>query len=185
MHQNSLLAFTKHAPPFFAAGDRVLELAPKGVPSAYIQAVPVTVDLWTTDLRGRRRGNQTIVQHDDNTLGCGPEEFDVVLAGNVLEHVWQPWRWIRELARVLRPAGRVILISPATWQVHRVRCFRGRRHDCWRVMPDGIRALFEEAGLETLVAELEQLHHGDPAAQRAQIIHGDPIDVVGIGKKST
>lgn len=187
MHRNSLLTFEKHAAQYFEAGDRVLELAPKGVPSAYIRALPSTlvpsIDLWVTDLRARRRGSQVIVQHDDNTLGCGPEEFDVVLAGNVLEHVWMPWRWIRELARVLKPGGRVILVSPATWQVHQVRCFRGRRQDGWRVLPDGIRALFEEASLETLVAALEQLDKGNEAARQSQILEGDPIDVIGIGRK--
>lgn len=204
MHPNSLLTFQKyclgeflvadagqpnvsHRRGIFEPNDRVLELAPKGVPSAYVQALPSaivsSIDLWVTDLRARRRGDKTIIQHDDYTLGCGPEEFDVVLAGNVLEHVWMPWRWIRELARVLRPGGRVILVSPVTWQVHQVRCFRGRRQDGWRVLPDGMRALFDEAGLETLVAALEQLDIGNEAAQRAQIIHGDPIDVIGIGRK--
>jgi hypothetical protein len=67
--------------------------------------------------------------------------------------------------------------------VHQVRCFRGRRQDGWRVLPDGMRALFEEAGLDTVVAALEQLDLGNEAARKAQLLEGDPYDCIGIGRK--
>ena len=50
---------------------------------------------------------------------CGPFElpfpdasFDVVFATEVIEHVLDPQRWLRELLRVLRPGGRLQLSTP-------------------------------------------------------------------------
>jgi SAM-dependent methyltransferase len=38
--------------------------------------------------------------------------FDSVYAGEVLEHLWDPYRAVGEMARVLRPGGRLILDTP-------------------------------------------------------------------------
>jgi SAM-dependent methyltransferase len=67
--------------------------------------------------------------------------FDVVLSGNVIEHVRQPWRWMTELARVVRPGGLVITIAPVSWVYHEAPL------DCFRYYPDGLAAISEHAGL--------------------------------------
>lgn len=78
------------------------------------------------------------------------EAFDVVLANQVLEHVRAPWRWIKDVASLCKPGGLVWICSPNSWPFHE------HPVDCWRVWPDGMGALFEEAGL----VELNCFHRG-------------------------
>lgn len=59
---------------------------------------------------------------------------DVVISGQVFEHIPFPWASMLEIRRVLKPSGLVILTAPS----------RGNRHDvfdCWRYYPDSMRAL--------------------------------------------
>ena len=74
--------------------------------------------------------------------GIGP--FDVVVSGQCLEHVPQPWRWISGVFQVTKPGGLVCIIAPHTWP------FREYPIDAWRVWPDGLRGLFDWAGLEAV-----------------------------------
>ncbi len=70
--------------------------------------------------------------------------FDVVVTTQTLEHVRHPWRWLPEVVRICAPAGLVYVCSPNTWGYHEYPI------DCWRVWPEGLRALFQESGLEPL-----------------------------------
>lgn len=66
---------------------------------------------------------------------------DVVVSSQVVEHVRHPWRWIKEVARICKNGGIVYVCTPNT--IH----FHEHPVDCWRVWPDGMKALFDEAGL--------------------------------------
>ena len=68
--------------------------------------------------------------------------FDTVLCTQVLEHVPRPWRAMAELARVLRPGGRLILSVPHLSAVHEAP------HDFYRYTRHGLETLSAEAGLE-------------------------------------
>jgi SAM-dependent methyltransferase len=67
--------------------------------------------------------------------------FDVVVSSQTLEHVPKPWRWLPELARIVRPGGFVYVCTPNTL------CYHAYPVDCWRAWPDGLSALAEDAGL--------------------------------------
>lgn len=82
------------------------------------------------------------------TLAANRDLFDVVISGQTLEHTLKPWVWIREVASLAKPGGLIWIIAPNTWMFHEFP------RDCWRVFPDGLRALFDEAGLKTLYSRM-------------------------------
>ncbi len=88
--------------------------------------------------------NVDVVMPDPYTLPFEDGEFGAVISGQTLEHCREPYRLVREMARVLAPGGHMILIAPSSGPIHDAPM------DYWRIMPDGMRALGEEAGLEVI-----------------------------------
>jgi SAM-dependent methyltransferase len=137
---------------------RVLEIGPDQRPSTYQRVVAdptitwETLDMdegarWTlvsTAALTHRSTNEYIFPIADNA-------FDVVVSGQVIEHVRKIWRWVPELARVCKPGGLVITINPVSWEYHEAPV------DCWRIYPEGMRALHADAGLTTELAVFESL----------------------------
>jgi len=70
------------------------------------------------------------------------DSFDTVVSTEVLEHVPDPLRAMREMHRVLRPGGFLILSTPMHWPRHEVP------YDFFRYPYDGILHLVKESGLE-------------------------------------
>jgi SAM-dependent methyltransferase len=140
MHPNSWLVFDEHVASAIRDGDRVLEVGPDAHPSTYCRRTPVSVTSWdTVDLY--ESGELTFQAADPYTFPIDSGFYDVVISGNVIEHVRKPWRWVPELARVARPGGLVVTITPVSWPYHEAPL------DCWRMYPEGLTALYEDAGL--------------------------------------
>jgi SAM-dependent methyltransferase len=78
------------------------------------------------------------------TLPFLDDTFDLIVSGQTLEHVKNPFRSVEEMVRVLKPGGYIALIAPSA----------GPRHDvidCWRFMDDAFAAIAEETGLKTIL----------------------------------
>ena len=71
--------------------------------------------------------------------------FDLVVCLQVLEHVPDPAAAVRELRRVVRPGGRVLLST------HGVAPLHPNPDDHWRWTPTGLRRLFDANGPWTSV----------------------------------
>ncbi|MEZ5396329.1 MAG: class I SAM-dependent methyltransferase [Bryobacterales bacterium] len=69
------------------------------------------------------------------------DTFDAALNIVTLEHVPEPLAVLREIARVLRPGGRLFLVAPQQWEVHQAP------HDFYRYTRHGLAWLLERAGL--------------------------------------
>ncbi len=67
--------------------------------------------------------------------------FDAVVFTQVMEHLPEPAAVLAEIARVLRPGGRLILVAPQSWHAHQIP------HDFYRYTAYGIRHLLEKNGL--------------------------------------
>lgn len=69
---------------------------------------------WLASAPGAAR--ERIKPMDDH-IPFDDASFDVVIANQVFEHIATPWPWLAEVARVLRPGGRLVAAFPLneTW----------------------------------------------------------------------
>jgi SAM-dependent methyltransferase len=150
MHKNSQLLFLKHAAPLFRPGMRVLEIGPDGHPSTYLGLVKIPNLIWETiDIFDDKRLTYRAI--DEYNFPLPNDSYDLVISGQVIEHVRKTWHWIRELTRVCKPGGRIVTVNPVSWGFHQAPI------DCWRIYPDGMRALHDDAGLVTEHSAAESL----------------------------
>jgi SAM-dependent methyltransferase len=183
MHKNSKLLFEKYAIPLFKGGMRVLEIGPDGFPSTYRQIVGDQAITWeTVDLTESPKLTYTSI--DEYHFPIPGDTYDIVLSGQVIEHVKKVWLWTKEVARVCKPGGLVITINPVSWEYHQAPV------DCWRIYPEGMKALYEDAGLEMQMSRFESLenHHILKEAIRRLLGRtprplGRVFDTVSIGVK--
>ena len=75
-----------------------------------------------------------------------PASADVIISGQTFEHTEFFWLTMLQIARALRPNAICCIIAPSSGPEHRFPV------DCWRVYPDGLRAVARYAGLETAEA---------------------------------
>jgi SAM-dependent methyltransferase len=100
-------------------GSRVLEL---GCATGYVsrllveerQARVTGVEMSSEAAERARQWCEDVVVGDLDTLALGPElgSFDVVLAGDVLEHLKDPARVLKQARERLAPGGRVVATIP-------------------------------------------------------------------------
>jgi SAM-dependent methyltransferase len=70
--------------------------------------------------------------------------FDAVLCNQVLEHVFNPDEFLSEIARVLRPGGKLLLTVPFVWDEHE------QPWDYARYSSFGLQALLEKNGFRVV-----------------------------------
>lgn len=73
--------------------------------------------------------------------------FDLVISGQLIEHLTFPLFAAQEMKRITKPGGFLILIAPRRWREHKYPV------DCWRFLPDGMRFLLE--GFSGIQADVE------------------------------
>ena len=78
----------------------------------------------------------------DTTLS--DESIDTILSSAVLEHLERPWDAVKEMYRVLKRGGYVILTAPLFWHLHE------EPRDFYRYTKHGLKYLFEDAGFEVV-----------------------------------
>jgi len=73
--------------------------------------------------------------------------FDACLNVVTLEHVPEPAVVLSEIARVLAPGGRLLLVAPQEWEIHQAP------HDYYRFTRYGLAYLIRKAGLSPVRVE--------------------------------
>ncbi len=80
------------------------------------------------------------VMADLERLPIASASFDAALSIVTLEHVRRPHLVVEEMARVLRPGGRLLIVVPHEWEVHQAP------HDYFRYTRHGLEHLLTAAG---------------------------------------
>ena len=129
------------------AGSRVLDAgAGEGAYKSYFPGQRyVGLDLGIGDQKWDY--TQLDVLGDLTSLPFADGVFDAALNIVTLEHVKDPARVLHELARVLRPGGRLLLVVPHEWEVHQ------HPHDFFRYTKFGVEELAARAGLRVVSLE--------------------------------
>jgi ubiquinone/menaquinone biosynthesis C-methylase UbiE len=157
MHFNSKLLFIKYAKEYFTNNIKVLEIGPTGYPSYYSQLVGnksiewYSLDLGNKYLNGGDQSPFHIISEQEYNYPVESESFDIIVCGQVLEHVKDIWRWFDELRRIVKTNGYIITISPVSWPYHEAPV------DCWRIYPEGMKALLQHKNLTPKVCTFESL----------------------------
>ena len=174
MHLNSILLFEKYAKNFFKDGIKVLEIGPNNFPTPYQKIIGTssirwdTIDISANDELTYRAISEYEFPIEDNY-------YDIVLSGQVIEHVRKIWVWIKELSRICKKGGLVITINPVSHPYHKIP------YDCWRIYPEGMKALYEEAGLKLVISVCDSLESGKLFQKGYRnIIFGSPSPPVAL-----
>jgi len=157
MHLNGVLLFKKYAIPYFKDSVKVLEIAPFGNPSNYKNIIAnEAIDWYTLDVREDYIGCREydpcfVLTKDAYNYPFDDEEFDVVLSDQVFAHVELFWIWMEELKRIAKKGGHIVTIASLSYP----SC--PSPVDCWRVYPDGMKALNKSLNLKTILSTCESL----------------------------
>ncbi|HEX9862705.1 MAG TPA: class I SAM-dependent methyltransferase, partial [Candidatus Bathyarchaeia archaeon] len=71
-----------------------------------------SVDLPTITILAQKRGVSLVVAGDAEHLAFASDSFDLVLASEVVEHLWHPQSFFAEAYRVLKAEGYLIVETP-------------------------------------------------------------------------
>lgn len=96
------------------------------------------------DTLANRVANCAEYFYDGNTFPFDAASYDGVVCNQVLEHVFNPDQFLREVARVLTPGGNLLLTVPFIWDEHE------QPWDYARYSSFGLRSLLERNGFEVI-----------------------------------
>lgn len=177
MHLNSELLFQKYAPGYFTNGMKVLEIGPAGIPSVYKTIVNNSTITWDTlDIYDSYEG-LTYVSKNEYNYPVESESYDLIISAQVIEHVKKIWLWLNELQRIVRKDGVIILINPVSWPYH------PNPVDCWRIFPEGMKALCEQYELKILLCEFESLEALDFQNTKTPTLPGQSYALSNLKKR--
>lgn len=75
----------------------------------------------------------------ENNRSIIPDSFfDLVVCTEVLEHTLDPFSAIKEINRILKVGGKLLLSTPFDFRIH------GPLPDCWRFTEHGLRTILKE-----------------------------------------
>ncbi|HOG36010.1 MAG TPA: methyltransferase domain-containing protein [Paludibacteraceae bacterium] len=94
--------------------------------------------IFTADI-DEKSGADYIIDICQNNEKVVPEAtFDIIVCTEVLKHTLNPFQAVREIYRLLKPEGLLLMSTPFDFRIH------GPLPDCWRFTEHGIRSLLND-----------------------------------------
>ena len=140
-----------------ATSIKLLDIAPQvheGAREFFLKS-----QVYTADIDKQSGADYIIDIYKNNGDKISEGAFDIVICTEVLEHTLNPFLAVKEIHRLLKQGGVLLMSTPFNFRIH------GPLPDCWRFTDHGIRALlrdFEQIDIEPLEDEnrfLMPLHY--------------------------
>jgi SAM-dependent methyltransferase len=115
---------------------KLLDIAPQvheGASRFFLKSQVLTADI---DPNSNANYIIDICQNNEGILAT--ETFDVIVCTEVIEHTLNPFSAIKEIYRLLKCGGILLMSTPFDFRIH------GPLPDCWRFTEYGIRVLLNE-----------------------------------------
>jgi SAM-dependent methyltransferase len=103
----------------------------------------IGLELDTPENRARKKAD---VFYTGESFPFLEKEFDSIICNQVLEHVFTPDSFLKELGRILKPGGMLLLTVPFVWDEHE------QPADYARYSSFGIASILERSGFEVIAA---------------------------------
>ncbi len=117
-------------------------------PRPYYQDFFVQAQGTTFHSMDQKLGDRTDFEKD--ALPFEDKKFDMVLSMNVLEHIYNHMHILREMVRILKPGGELVMFVPFFVIYHPEP---GYSLDCFRYTKDALTRMTAEAGLKQVRIE--------------------------------
>jgi SAM-dependent methyltransferase len=174
-HDHMALCIRKHMPN--DRHYRVLDLGARLSPGQKMthRQLLAEYDMQYVGIDVQPGNNVDIVMEKPYWIPAPSHSVDVLVSGQVFEHIPFFWVTMLEIARVLRPGGHAFITAPSRGHVHST-------YDCWRYYPDGYRAMAAYSGLTLLEAYTDfppndRHMHDFAAIDPARSYWGDSVGV--------
>lgn len=102
------------------------------------------LDVTYADVTQNSTGSIDAIIDGNTTLPFGDRTYDCVFLMDVLEHIRNDIVCLKELARITKPQGYLVLNVPFMYRFHEIP------HDYRRYTPTALRALLEDSGYNVL-----------------------------------
>lgn len=155
MHKSSketMREFLKAFVPHSGKTINLLDVGSYDVNGNYREVLPPDFAYTGVDLAAGP--NVDFIMESEYSIPFPDNHFDIVISGQCIEHCRNPFKLIAEMGRVMKHKGALIVTAPFVWREHRYPI------DTFRYLPDGMRALFDDAGLTTVKAFLNDANNG-------------------------
>lgn len=121
-----------------SSGSRVVDVGSRDVNGTYRQIVEdAGCSYFGIDIRDGPNVDMVVTEDTISTAGI----FHTAISGSTLEHVKDMQVWMRQVVELIEPGGWLLVYTHHAWPEHR------HPIDCWRILPDGLRWLFEQTGV--------------------------------------
>lgn len=114
---------------------------------------------WSYEGLDFRKGDNVDIVVDDiyNFQEVNNESYDVVISGQLFEHLGFFWLTMGEIDRILKPGGICCIIAPSGGPKHGIE-----DTDCYRFYEDGMRALANYVDFEIIHASVNNDDNAKP-----------------------
>ncbi len=138
MHPNALVLMEKHLRRTNVAGCSVLDVGSLDVNGTFRPLVEGLGGVYTgVDIRSG--ANVDVVPEYPYKYPFEDESFDIVICGNMLHNVYNPFDLIKEMCRVLKRDGFMVVVTVWKWGISPYPV------DYWRFTDKGLEVLFVDA----------------------------------------
>ena len=159
MHQSSLDNMEKviqELTPYLEKENEILDLGGGGKLERSYELLwkDWTKHYWIADIVDAP--SVTHFMKEKYTIPAIDEAFDIVVSGQTLEHIANPFKIFEELCRVLKPNGIIVIIVPSAGPRH-------DKKDYFRFMDDAFEGITEESKYDIKIINdyIDFFHSGD------------------------